>query len=137
PARLRRAADLYRRPDAAHGKPDLSMDPFAVAHRHGADRCRAHPRFPARAREFALAAVSDVRPRRRWHLPPAGPYSGLSGGDLAARPPMICVLLDHLVGASEQVRRYLQPESFRGLEIDDELQLCRLLNRQIAGFGAL
>src|SRR5947209_3012446 len=113
------------------------MDPFAVAYRHGADRCRAHPRFPARAREFALAAVSDVRPRRRWHVPPAGPYSGLSAGDLAARSPMICVLLDHLIGASEQVRRYLQAKRLCGLQIDDEFKLCRLLNRQIAGFRAL
>src|SRR5437868_12430001 len=99
------------------------MDPFAVAHRHGPAGCRAHPRFPARARELALAALSDVRPRRRWHVPPAGPYSGLSAVDLAARPPMICVLLDHLVGASEQVRRYLQAKRLCGFQIDDEFEL--------------
>src|SRR6266581_4638572 len=44
---------------------------------------------------------------------------------------------DHLVGAGEQRRRYLQPNCSRGLEIDHEFELCGLLNGQVSRLGAL
>src|SRR5262249_34404337 len=45
--------------------------------------------------------------------------------------------LDHLVGASEQRRRHFEAERSRGLAIDRQLELGRLLDRQVGRFGAL
>jgi hypothetical protein len=41
-------------------------------------------------------------------------------------------LLDHLVGEQQHGVRDAQPERPRGLDLDHELKLSRLLNRQIA-----
>src|SRR5215468_6214104 len=46
-------------------------------------------------------------------------------------------LLNHLVGASEQRRRNLDAERFRGVEVDHELEFRRLFDGQIGGFRAL
>ena len=45
-------------------------------------------------------------------------------------------LLDHLIRPRQHVRRNRQADLFRGLQIDDELELRRLLHRQIGGLGA-
>ena len=42
-------------------------------------------------------------------------------------------LFDHLVGKHEYVMRNSKPERFGGLEIDDEIEFGRLLDRQVAG----
>ena len=45
-------------------------------------------------------------------------------------------LLDHLVGAGEQVRRHSQPERLCGGEIHHQIELGRLLDREFARPGA-
>ena len=45
------------------------------------------------------------------------------------------MLFDHFVGASEQRRRDGKAEYLGGGEVDNEIELGRLLDRQIAGFG--
>jgi hypothetical protein len=42
--------------------------------------------------------------------------------------------LDHLVRALLQKPRHVEAEGLRGLEIDDQLELGRLHDGQIAGF---
>ena len=37
------------------------------------------------------------------------------------------VLFDHLVGAGEKRVRYSKAKRFRGLEVDDQIEFCRLL----------
>jgi hypothetical protein len=46
------------------------------------------------------------------------------------------VSLDDLVGAGEDRRRDRQPERLRGVEIDDQLEGGRLLDRQVGRLGA-
>src|ERR1700720_2038855 len=41
-------------------------------------------------------------------------------------------LFDHLVGTSKKRCRNVQPERVCGLEVDDKLELSRLLDRKIA-----
>jgi len=48
-----------------------------------------------------------------------------------------CWSFDHLVGQIEHARRNGQAERLGGLEIDDQLECRRLLDRQIGGLGAL
>src|SRR5215211_7190106 len=47
------------------------------------------------------------------------------------------LLLDHLVGAGEQHCRYLHIEGLGRLEIDEELEAARPLDRQILRSGAV
>src|SRR5215471_8337841 len=45
--------------------------------------------------------------------------------------------LDHLVGAGEQSRRHVVAERLSGFGVDHQLELARLLDRQIRWLGAL
>jgi hypothetical protein len=46
-------------------------------------------------------------------------------------------LFDHLGGASKQRRRYCAAERLRGREIDEEVDIGRLYDRQVSGVFAL
>jgi hypothetical protein len=46
-------------------------------------------------------------------------------------PQQTAFLFDHLVGAGEQRLRQGEAERLGGLEVDHQLELCRLFNRQI------
>lgn len=45
-------------------------------------------------------------------------------------------LFDHLIGAQHETGRHLMTHRFRSLEVDDQLELGRLLDGHIVGFGA-
>jgi hypothetical protein len=45
-------------------------------------------------------------------------------------------LFDHLVGAGEQRLRHGEAEGLSGRQVDHQLELGRLLDRQVGGFGA-
>jgi hypothetical protein len=45
-------------------------------------------------------------------------------------------LLDHLVGTADEGGRYVQAESDGGLQIDNQLEFGRQLDRQVGGPGA-
>src|SRR5207247_2955576 len=45
-------------------------------------------------------------------------------------------LFDHLVRPEQDRLRDREAERLGGLEVDHELELCRLLDRQVAGLGA-
>src|SRR6267143_1780786 len=53
------------------------------------------------------------------------------------RGTLVAPSLDNLVRLREQRRRARQPQRLRGLQVDDELELRRQLDRQVAGLGAL
>ena len=44
--------------------------------------------------------------------------------------------LDHLVGACHQCRGHRNSQGIGGLEIDHQLELCRLLDRDVSDLGA-
>src|SRR6516162_3911036 len=52
-------------------------------------------------------------------------------------PPSGWSSFDHLVGAGDECRRYFEAERPRRLSVEDQNELCRLLDRQVGGFGAL
>src|SRR5215510_2406114 len=80
------------------------------------ERCPAGIPFP-------LAAPQ----RRAEQQGPPPPRSRGTCGDLS---------LDDLVCPRQQRRRDRQPERFGGLEVDDQLELGGLLDREIGGFGS-
>jgi hypothetical protein len=45
--------------------------------------------------------------------------------------------LNHLIRPQQEPRRDREAEGLGGLQVDDQLERCRLLDWQIAGLGAL
>jgi hypothetical protein len=54
------------------------------------------------------------------------------------QPPLLVfsVLLDHLIRPRQHVGRNRQADLLGRFQIDDELELCRLLHRQVGGLGS-
>jgi hypothetical protein len=48
---------------------------------------------------------------------------------------LLLFLFDHLVGAGEQRRWHVETERLRGFQIDYQLELGWLQDRQVAGFA--
>jgi hypothetical protein len=48
-----------------------------------------------------------------------------------------CALFDHLVSAGEQRRRHTEAKRLGGLEVDHQLELDRLRDRQVGWLGPL
>jgi len=46
------------------------------------------------------------------------------------------ISFDHLVGDLPEMQRHVETQRIGGLEIDDQLVLCRLLHRQVGSFSA-
>ena len=53
--------------------------------------------------------------------------------DRANRPQTL--LFDHLVGAGDERGRHVETERLSGLEVDDQLGLRGLLDRQVGGIA--
>src|SRR3977135_1363720 len=68
--------------------------------------------------------------------PPAmdSPEDAAPGVLIVPSPPS---LLDHLIRSLQQRRRDRQAEGFGGLEVDNKLELGRLLHGEVRGLGAL
>jgi hypothetical protein len=83
-------------------------------------------------RLLAAASALGVRPAvlQRW------PISRWSGRSRSYGPRVTLRSLDDLVGAGEDRRWDRQPERFRGLQIDHQLELRRLLDRKLCRFDA-
>src|SRR6266478_4382569 len=96
--------------------------------------------FPTRLERWVVSVAEVASPGRTDR----GVWQWLSQkiGNVARSPSRDSrcfgiVLFDHLVGEGEDRGRDLQPDCSRGLEIDDELELCGLLNGEVSRLGAL
>src|ERR1700726_3795137 len=84
---------------------------------------------------IAVYASQPLSPVATQHSLSSGRYS-LLGPDLHRldRTSLrLAHLLDHLVGRREQIVGNGNPEGLRRLEVDDQLQLGCVLNRQVRG----
>jgi hypothetical protein len=80
-----------------------------------------------------LPPAADVPLRRLWaamcHFRTHAPQQNGRGGG--------AVLFNYLIGAHLYRQRHLEAKRLRGLEVEHELELRRLFDRQVRGLGAL
>src|SRR5215813_6659988 len=92
--------------------------PYDPAHRpRRIDLCHRDPRY-GRERGSARGQMQKL-PAGKFHFEP--PFTSF----------------DHLVGDGEQLVRHVNAERSSGLEINHQLKLDRLLDRQVVRFGTL
>src|SRR5437667_11115591 len=88
---------------------------------------------------IAVYASSPLSPAATQHSLPSGrhPLLGPDFHRLDRTSLRLAHSLDHLVGGGKQRRRYREAEELRTLDVDEQLELGRLHNRQVGRLGAL
>src|SRR3974390_3302920 len=84
---------------------------------------------------IAVYASQPLSPVATQHSLPSGRYSLLAPDlhRLDRTSFVLAHLFDHIVGTGEQRGREREAEPPGGLEVDDQFDLCGLLNRQVGG----
>src|SRR5712691_6505204 len=97
------------------------------------------PRARPTAVSWGIPGYAQAGVRRSWgQCAIAFPGPSVSESKWPARlTPGPFSWMDQLIRAQQQGLRDRQAERLRGLEVDDQLELGRLLHRQVGGLGAL
>src|SRR6516165_12668600 len=90
-----------------------------------------------RMSRFASKADIGARPVNVCFTPESGHWNPTVRCPLSAKSRHWLGSLDHLVGKLLELCGHLEAQSFSGLQIDDQLEFGRLLDRQFRRLGAL